>query len=163
MITARISLNLYPSLSIRRSYPSLPAGVPNYILCTYRAHVNKVLLFSHLWHVHVSSSSCWAASTDFAGPLPQPSLSSIAPGRSSRLHPVSTYSCSIKVLAGRPNFARPCKGVHRGISVSPMSGWSNLDSFRDGWSVAVKLLLCGVLPPGLVQYCSLHLFIIAVN
>ena len=29
---------------------------------------------------------------------------------------------------------------------------SNLDSFRDGWLAAVQLLLCRVLPPGLVQY-----------
>ena len=34
-----------------------------------------------------------------------------------------------------------------------MSGSSNLDSFRDGRQVAVKVVLCGVLPPGLVQYC----------
>ena len=35
-------------------------------------------------------------------------------------------------------------------AVSCMSGWSNLDGFRDGWLVAVQLLLFGVLPPGLV-------------
>ena len=39
-------------------------------------------------------------------------------------------------------------------SVSCMSGSSNLDSFRDGGQVAVQLVHCGVLPPGLVQYCS---------
>ena len=31
-----------------------------------------------------------------------------------------------------------------------MSGSSNLDGFRDGWLLAVELLLCGVLPLGLV-------------
>ena len=70
-----------------------------------------------------------------------PSLSSIHPGRSSRLHPVSAQSC-IYVLAGRPSFAYPCEGVprstlHEFFSTSPavsrMSGSANLDSFRDGW------------------------------
>ena len=44
-----------------------------------------------------------------------------------------------------------------------MSGSSNFDSFRDGLSVAVQLLLCGVLPAGLVQYCSQHFCVVAVN
>ena len=38
------------------------------------------------------SSSCHAASTDIPEPLSPPSLSSIAPGSSSRLHPVSSQS-----------------------------------------------------------------------
>ena len=37
-----------------------------------------------------------------------PSLSSITLGWSSRLQAVSALSCCIKVLAGRPAFARPC-------------------------------------------------------
>ena len=41
------------------------------------------------------------------------SLSFIASGRSSGLHPVSTHSCCMYVLAGRPAFARPYVGVHR--------------------------------------------------
>ena len=48
-------------------------------------------------------------------------LSSIAPGRSSRLHPVPTQSCCIKVLAGRPIFSRPCKGIHGSISLMSSS------------------------------------------
>ena len=44
-----------------------------------------------------------------------PSLSCIAPGRSSRLHLVSALSCCIQVLACRPAFARPCEGVHWSI------------------------------------------------
>ena len=50
-----------------------------------------------------------------------PSLSSIASSRSSRLHPVSTQSCCISVLAGRPAFACPCEGVHRSISLMSLS------------------------------------------
>ena len=47
------------------------------------------------------------------------SLSFIASGRISGLHPVSSHSCSMYVRAGRPVFARPYVVVHR--SKSPMS------------------------------------------
>ena len=45
------------------------------------------------------------------------SLSFIASGRSSGLHPVSSHSCCIYVRAGRPAFARPYVGVHRSTSL----------------------------------------------
>ena len=45
------------------------------------------------------------------------SLSFIASGRSSGLHPVSSQSCCIYVQAGRPAFARPYVGVHRSTSL----------------------------------------------
>ena len=48
------------------------------------------------------------------------SLSFIASGRSSGLHPVSWQSCCMYVRAGRLAFARPYMGVHRSISL--MSG-----------------------------------------
>ena len=41
------------------------------------------------------------------------SLSFIASGRSSGLHPVSSKSCWMCVRAGRPAFARPYVGVRR--------------------------------------------------
>ena len=41
------------------------------------------------------------------------SLSFIALGRSSGQHPVSSHSCWMYVLAGRPAFARPCVGSIR--------------------------------------------------
>ena len=47
------------------------------------------------------------------------SLSLIASGRSSKLHPVSSHSCCMYVRAGRPAFARSYVGVH--TSTSPMS------------------------------------------
>ena len=47
-------------------------------------------------------------------------------------------------------------------AVSCMSGSSNLNSFRDRRQVAVQLLSCGVLPPGLVQDCSQPSCVIAV-
>ena len=40
------------------------------------------------------------------------SLSFIASGRSSGLHPVSSHSCCVYVQAGRPTFAWPYAGVH---------------------------------------------------
>ena len=44
------------------------------------------------------------------------------------------------------------------VPISPaascMSGSSNSDIFCDGWKVAVELLLCRVLFPELIQYCS---------
>ena len=50
-----------------------------------------------------------------------PSLSSIAPGRSSRLHPVSAQSYCIWVLASLPAFACACAGVHWSISLMSSS------------------------------------------
>ena len=49
------------------------------------------------------------------------SLSFIASGRSSGLHPVSSHSCCIYVLAGRPALAQPYVGVHRSISLMSSS------------------------------------------
>ena len=49
------------------------------------------------------------------------SLSFIASGRSSGLHPVSSQSCCMYVRAGRPAFARPYAGVHRSTSLMSSS------------------------------------------
>ena len=49
------------------------------------------------------------------------SLSFIASGSSSGLHPVSSHSCCMYVLAGRPDFARPYAGVHRSTSLMSSS------------------------------------------
>ena len=73
------------------------------------------------------------------------SPSFISSSRSSGLDPVSSHSCCMYVLAGRPAFSRPYVGVHRSTShasptMSCMSGWSNLDSFCDGRQVAVWLI-----------------------
>ena len=48
-------------------------------------------------------------------------------------------------------------------AVSRVSGWSNFDSFHDGWLVGVQLLLCGTLSPGFVQYCSKHSCVVTVH
>ena len=49
------------------------------------------------------------------------SLSFIASGRSSGLHPVSSHSCCMYIQAGRPAFARPYVGVHRSTSLMSSS------------------------------------------
>ena len=49
------------------------------------------------------------------------SLSFIAFGRSSGLHPVSSHSCCMYVRAGRPAFAWPYVGVHRSTSLMSSS------------------------------------------
>ena len=49
------------------------------------------------------------------------SLSFIASGRSSGLHPVSSHSCWMYVRVGRPAFARPYVGVHRSTSLLSLS------------------------------------------
>ena len=49
------------------------------------------------------------------------SLSFIASGMSSGLHPVSSHSCCMYVLAGRPAFARPYVGVYRSTSLMSSS------------------------------------------
>ena len=50
-----------------------------------------------------------------------PSLSSITPSWSSRLHHVSAQSCCIQVLAVHPAFARPCEGLYRSMSLMSSS------------------------------------------
>ena len=49
------------------------------------------------------------------------SLSFIASGRSSGLHPVSLHSFCMYVRAGRPDFAQPYVGVHRSTSLMSSS------------------------------------------
>ena len=49
------------------------------------------------------------------------SLSFIASGRSSGLHPVSSHSCCMYVRAGCPTFARPYVMVHRSTSLMSSS------------------------------------------
>ena len=49
------------------------------------------------------------------------SLSFIASGRSSGLHPVFSHSYCMQVRAGHPAFARPYVGVHRSTSLMSSS------------------------------------------
>ena len=49
------------------------------------------------------------------------SLSLIASGSSSELHPISSQSCCMSVRAGCPDFARPCEGVRKSTSLMSSS------------------------------------------
>ena len=99
-----------------------------------------------------------------------PSLSSIASRRFSMLHPVSVHVCRSKLVflpllvhvRGSQEVVTN-ELVPTSPAVSCVSGSFNLDSFRDGLYVAVQSLLCGVLPPGVVQYCSQHSCVVAVK
>ena len=74
--------------------------------------VTTVYIFIYHLHHHVVPQA-WislALSCNF-------SLSFIAFGRSSGLHPVSSQSCCMYVRAGRPAFARPYVGIHRSTSL----------------------------------------------
>ena len=66
-------------------------------------------------YIYISSSSCHAASTDIPDPLSP--LFPIGHHRSSGLHPVSSHSYRMYVLAGRPALARSDVGVHRSTSL----------------------------------------------
>ena len=48
-LTTWISLTLF-------LYPSVLAGLPNYILCPHRANVNKFLLVNQHWHDKLKES-----------------------------------------------------------------------------------------------------------
>ena len=76
--------------------------------------VNIYRLHHHHHHVVLPARISLTLSRHF-------SLSFIASGRSSRLHPVSSHSCCMYVRAGRPAFAGPYVGVHRSTSLMSSS------------------------------------------
>ena len=94
-----------------------------------------------------------------------PSLSFIAFGRSSGLHPVSSHSCCMYVRAGRPAFAWPYAGVHRSTSLMSSS------LLLQQCSACLARLTCIVFMMGgkwlyswcLVGCCCQDLFNIALN
>ena len=93
------------------------------------------------------------------------SLSFIAFDRSSGVHPVSSQSCCMYVRAGCPAFAWLYAGVHS--STSLMSSSLLLVRltcivFVMGGRWTYSWCLVGVLPPGIVHYCSQHSNVIAV-
>ena len=80
------------------------------------------------------------------------------------LHIGSSWSsCLYSSMWKGPLEYVPYEFVPTSPAESRTSGSSNLDSFRDGWWVAVQLRLCVVLPPGLVQYCSQHSCVVAIK
>ena len=71
-----------------------------------------------------SSSSSYTDCADYPISL-HPSFSSIAPCRSSKLHPVSTQSWCKYVLASQSTLVCPCVGFHRRMSLMGLSCFSN--------------------------------------
>ena len=80
----------------------------------YFKNFSKTVVFSHHHDVVPLARISLTLSCHF-------SLSFIASGRSSGLHPVSSHSCCMYVRAGRPAFARPYVGVHRNTSLMSSS------------------------------------------
>ena len=91
------------------------------------------------------------------------SLSFITTGRSSGLHPVSSQSCCMYVLAGRPAFARPYEGVHWSTSLMSSSLLLQQCSACLVRLTRIVLVMAGRWPYSwcLVGCCPLDLFNIA--
>ena len=90
------------------------------------------------------------------------SLSSIAFGRSSGLHPVSTQGCCMYVRARCPAFAQEYiiyELVPTSPAVSCMSGSSN--SFRDWWPYSCCFVGCCL--QDLLLLCLQHSCLIAIK
>ena len=130
-----------------------------------------IISVTHIY-IYIYISSCRATSTDIPDPL-SPFLPIVHRLRqvfraTSRiltqlLNVCSSWSsCFYLAICGGPSEYITYELVLASLAVSCMSGLSSLDSFRDGRQVAVQLVPCGVLPPGLVQYCSQHSCVIAV-
>ena len=82
-------------------------------LCFCCTHVNCIIFIDIHHHHHHVVPLAWISLTlsrHF-------SLSFIASGKSSGLHPVSSHSCCMYVRAGHPAFAWPYAGVHRSTSL----------------------------------------------
>ena len=95
--TIRLSFNRYMSV-YRFSSPCMiiPAVFLNTCIRLFRLLSDWILRIIFFETLVSSSSSSWrAASTDLPDPLQHPSLLSITPGRSSKLHPASAESCCI--------------------------------------------------------------------
>ena len=73
-----------------------------------------IYIYHHYHHVMLLAQISRTLSRHF-------SLLFITSGRSSGLHPVSSHSCFMYVLAGFPAFARPYVGVHRSTSLMSSS------------------------------------------
>ena len=120
-----------------------------------------------------SLSSCCTISTDIPDPLspPLPIVNCFwqVLRATSRIGTELLYvgtswsSCLCTSMWRGPQVYITYELVPTSPAVSHMSGSYKFDSFRDGWLVAVQLLLCGALSPGLVQYCSQHSCVVAVK
>ena len=77
---------------------------------------NELYIYIYIYHHHVMRQARISLTLSL-----HVSLSFIASGRSSGLHPVSSHSCCMYVRAGRPAFVWPYAGVHRSTSLTSSS------------------------------------------
>ena len=75
---------------------------------------HPIYIYIYIYHVMPLARISLTLSCHF-------SLSFIASGRSSGLHPVSSHSCCMYVRAGRPAFVQPYVGVHWSTSLMSSS------------------------------------------
>ena len=75
--------------------------------------IQIICLYCHYHHHHVVRLARISLTLSL-----HVSLSFIASGRSSGLHPVSSHSCCMYVRVGRPAFDWPYAGVHRSTSLT---------------------------------------------
>ena len=104
-------LHVYPwelLLEKTNSQSSLFSAFPNFFII-----LSLIGKCHHYHHHHLVMSPARISLTLSR----RPSLSFIASGSSSGLHPVSSPSSSMYVRAGRPAFAQPCEGLHRSKSL----------------------------------------------
>ena len=89
-----------------------------YIYIYTQTHEWTLLFHSHHHHHHPHVVSLAQISLTLSRNF---SLSFIASGRFSGPHPISSHSCCMYVLAGRPALARPYVGVQRSTSLMSLS------------------------------------------
>ena len=88
-------------------------------ICIYptpspRAGCDTMSIFKQSHHHHHDVRLAWISLTLSL----HVSLSFIASGRTSELHPISSHSCCMYVQAGRPAFDWPYAGIHRSTSLT---------------------------------------------
>ena len=94
-------------------------------VCMYACVCTYIYIYQHHHHVMPPARIPLTLSR-------HSSLSFIAFGRSSGLHPVSSQSCWMYVRAGRPAFARPYDGIYRRTSL--MSSKKNICMYKYVWA-----------------------------
>ena len=103
--TCKFSVKLVDFHRLKSKWQQISSELQNISKCSHHHHHHHVMPLAQI-SLTLSRHS---------------SLSFIASGRSSGLHPVSSHSCCMSVPAGRPTFARPYVGVHRSTSLMSSS------------------------------------------
>ena len=121
----------------------------------------KILVVGVCGAISSSSSSCRASGTDVSDPL-SPLFPIVHRLRqvfwtTSRIltQLLNVYSCQLScfcmAMCGGPEKYITYEFITASLAVSCMSGSSNLNSFRDRRQMAIQVVSCRVLLPGLVQ------------